>query len=164
MRPLRTVDTRLGFSSHLTLTLHPHPPPSPDTGNLYKMTNHSWRPVPPYYQSRLTNGSTWVERLNVSRLIDCAYEDASTDDSVVQGYGAADILRVPGFRQQLIVYFNEARKETINFDQTLYFLWSGLNDYFSNETISPTTISTSVVNAMKDLVGNGALNLVVLNQ
>lgn len=135
-----------------------------DTGNVYKLTNYSWPPVPPYFRGRLTDGPTWIERLNASKLIDYAYEGAATDDNIVQGYGAMDLQRVPGVRQQIIVYFNQTRKEIINFDQTLYFIWSGLNDYFFNETISPITIAISLVNAVKDLISIGALNIVVLNQ
>ena len=135
-----------------------------DTGNVYKMTNYSWPSVPPYFQGRLTNGITWIERLNVSKLIDYAYEGASTDDNVVQGYGAMDIQKVPGVRQQIIIYSNETHNKTIDFDQTFYFIWSGLNDYYFNETISATTIATSLINAVKDLISIGAINIVVLNQ
>jgi phospholipase/lecithinase/hemolysin len=135
-----------------------------DTGNVYKLSNYSWPPVSPYYQGRLTNGPTWVERLDVSRLIDYAYEGSSIDDKVVQGWGVMDKQLVPGVRQQIGIYFNETHRDTINFDQTIYIIWAGLNDYCFNETISPSTIATSLLNAVKDLVTIGVLHLLVFNQ
>ncbi|CAF3984650.1 unnamed protein product [Adineta steineri] len=135
-----------------------------DTGNVYKLTNYSWPPVPPYFRGRLLNGPTWVERLGISKLIDYAHMGSTIDDKVVQGWGIINLQPVPGVRQQIEIHLNDIRRSTINVHQTIYIIWAGLNDYYFNQTISPSTIATSLLNVIKDLVTMGAMHILVFNQ
>lgn len=136
-----------------------------DTGNAYNMTNYSWPPVPPYFQGRFLNGPTWVERLNVSKLIDYAYGGASTDNSIVQGWKSIDSMQlIPGVCQQIDIYVNDTHNDIISVDQTIYIIWAGLNDYYFNQTVNPLTIATSLLNVAKYLIKMGALHVLVFNQ
>ncbi|CAF1021106.1 unnamed protein product [Adineta steineri] len=135
-----------------------------DTGNVYKLTNYSWPLVPPYFRGRLLNGPTWVERLGISKLIDYAHMGSTIDDKVVQGWGIINLQPVPGVRQQIEIHLNNTRRNTINVHQTMYIIWAGLNDYYFNQTINPSTIATSLLNVIKDLVTMGAMHILVFNQ
>jgi phospholipase/lecithinase/hemolysin len=74
------------------------------------------------------------------------------------------LKNVPGVRQQIEIYLNETDTDTIDVDQTIYTIWAGLNDFFFNDAISPSTIATSLLDATKDLITMGALNILVFNQ
>lgn len=135
-----------------------------DTGNVFRMTNGSWPPSPPYFRGRLSDGILWSERLNMSNVSCYAYEGASTDDRIVQGWGVMDEQRVPSLRQQILDYANQMRDKHIDFNRTLFAIWAGLNDFYFDETLSPLTISTSLLNSTNDLLTFGVRHLLVFNQ
>jgi phospholipase/lecithinase/hemolysin len=135
-----------------------------DTGNVYKLTNGTWPIVPPYYLGRFCNGPNWVDKLNLSQISNYAYGSATTDNDFVQGLTKLDTIPVPGVRQQIEMYFNNTNKTNINFATTLYILWAGGNDFIFNSSLTIPSIINSLMNSVRDLLGNGAKNILVFNQ
>ncbi|CAF1231946.1 unnamed protein product [Rotaria sordida] len=135
-----------------------------DIGNVYNLTNHKWPIVPPYFQGRFTNGPVWIEKLGISNIKNYAYGGATTDNNFIQGYTASYTIPVPGVRQQIQIYFNETNITTLNFIRTLYVIWIGGNDYYFNKTISPSTVVTSILNSVKDLLKIGAKYILITNK
>jgi phospholipase/lecithinase/hemolysin len=135
-----------------------------DTGNVYNLTNHTWPIVPPYFQGRFSNGPVWIEKLGVSYIENYAYGGATTDNDLIQGYTASDTKPVPGVRQQILIYLNETNIAKQNFARTLYVIWVGGNDYYFNQTLSPSTVVASSLNGVKDLLKIGIKHLLIVNQ
>jgi phospholipase/lecithinase/hemolysin len=135
-----------------------------DTGNVYNLTHHTWPIVPPYFQGRFSNGPVWIEKLGVSNVKNYAYGGATTDNDLVQGYTASDTKPVPGVRQQILIYLNETNTANMNFARTLYVIWVGGNNYYFNQTISPSTVAASILNGVKDLLHIGVKHLLIVNQ
>ena len=135
-----------------------------DTGNVYKLTNHTWPLVPPYFQGRFSNGFVWIEKLGVSDVRNYAYGGATTDNHLIQGYTASDTIPVPGVRQQIAIYLNDTRTTERNFARTLYVIRVEGNDYFFNGTILPSIVAASIVNCVRDLLQIGVKHLLIVNQ
>ena len=135
-----------------------------DTGNVYNLTNHTWPLVPPYFQGRFSNGPVWIERLGVPHLENHAHGGATTDNDVVQGFTASDTKPVPGVRQQISLYSNKTGIGNGNFARTLHIIWAGGNDYYFNQTLSPSAVASSLLNGVQDLLKIGAKHLLVVNQ
>ncbi|CAF3421414.1 unnamed protein product [Rotaria socialis] len=134
-----------------------------DTGNIYNMTRNQMPPIP-YYQGRFSNGPIWVDKLNVSSLINYAHGGATTDNDFVQGSIRPLVPRVPGVRQQIKTYMDSMNTSDIDFYHTLYVVWAGGNDYLGNRTLSPLKIVNSLSNASEALIMFGAKHLVLVNQ
>jgi thermolabile hemolysin len=135
-----------------------------DTGNVYKVTNHQWPIVPPYYRGRFCNGPNWVDRLKVKKKSNYAYGGATTDRNFVQGYTNQNTVPVPGVRQQIVTYLKNTNKITMAYARPLYIIWAGGNDFVFNNTLKPERIVTSLMNAVQDLLTVGAKNVLVFNQ
>jgi len=135
-----------------------------DTGNVYKLTNGTWPIVPPYYQGRFSNDLNWVDRLGVSNVKNYAYGGATTDNVVVQGYTKLDTVPVPGVRQQIEIYINSTREQTIDFAHTLYIVSAGGNDFVFSKVPNPFAVVNGLSNAINDLVAFGAKHILVFNQ
>jgi len=135
-----------------------------DTGNVYNLTNHTWPLVPPYYQGRFSNGPVWIENLGVSNLKNYAHGGATTDNNFIQGYTASDTRPVPGARQQISMYFNFTNQTENNFERILFVIWIGANDYYFNRTLTPSAVTQSILNSVKDLLRIGIKHLLILNQ
>jgi phospholipase/lecithinase/hemolysin len=134
-----------------------------DTGNVYRVSRGAWPRSPPYYRGRYCNGPNWVDQLKVFGVKNYAYGGATTDNNVVQGYAAFNTIPVPGVRQQIGIYLNQTRLNSINFANTLYILWAGGNDLVDNPTLSPPAIIASLLNSVKDLLAVGAKHILVFN-
>jgi outer membrane lipase/esterase len=135
-----------------------------DTGNVYRLTNHTWPIVPPYFQGRFSNGYVWIEKLGVSNIKNYAYGSATTDNDLIQGYTASDTISVPGVRQQILIYLNETNTIHRDFTRTLYVISAGGNDYYFNKSITPSIVVASILNRMKDLLNIGVKHLLIINQ
>ena len=135
-----------------------------DTDNVYQLTNRTWPIVPPYHQGRFSNGPVWIERLGVADVDNYAHGGATTDNNFIRGYTASDTILVPGVRQQISIYLNKTKGIAKNFTRRLYVIWVGGNDYYFNQTISPMQVTTSILNAVKDLLNIGVKHLLLVNQ
>jgi outer membrane lipase/esterase len=135
-----------------------------DTDNVYKLTNGTWPIVPPYYQGRFSNDLNWVDRLKVSNVKNYAYGGATTDNVVVQGYTKSDTVPVPGVRQQIEIYINSTREQTIDFAHTLYIVSAGGNDFVFSKVPNPFAVVNGLSNAVNDLIAFGAKHILVFNQ
>ncbi|CAF2127165.1 unnamed protein product [Rotaria magnacalcarata] len=100
-----------------------------DTVNLYNLTGSKWPINPPYYRGRFSNGNICIEQLGIFNLMNYAYESATTDNDLVPGVTEMNIT-VPDVRQQISLHKNNTDLTKINFDQTIYIIWAGANDYF----------------------------------
>jgi phospholipase/lecithinase/hemolysin len=135
-----------------------------DTGNVYKLTNHTWPIVPPYHRGRYCNGPNWVDHLKVSKKADYAYGSATTDNNIVKGYAKLNTVLVPGVLQQVGIYLNGSRKTDRRVLDPVYIIWAGGNDFIFNATISPVTVVNSLLSSVKALLAIGAKNIIVFNQ
>ncbi|CAF0987278.1 unnamed protein product [Adineta steineri] len=135
-----------------------------DTGNTYKLTNHIWPTVPPYYQGRFSNGPNWVDRLNIKQKFNYAYGSATTDNNFIQGHTLLNTIVVPGIRQQVQMYLNHTDKNTITHNRTLHIIWASGNDFVFNHTVTPIQIIHSLMNSIKDLLAVGAKHFLIFNQ
>jgi len=152
-----------------------------DTGNAYRISNHTWPPVPPfnsnggYADDLLWNQIFTQQLLNHSSLQDFSYGSATTDSQLVQGtmnsnpnlvnnYSIRNNTKPPGVRQQISEYINARMNETIDFDLTLYVIWVGINNYHFNKSLTPLQTVQSIIDCLNTLILFGARNLVVINQ
>jgi phospholipase/lecithinase/hemolysin len=133
-----------------------------DTGNAYRISNHTWPPVPPfnsnggYADDLLWNQIFTQQLLNHSTLQDFSYGSATTDSQLVQGtmnsnpnlvenYSIRNNTKPPGVRQQISEYINARMNENIDFDLTLYVIWVGINNYHFNKSSTPLQTVQSIV-------------------
>lgn len=133
-----------------------------DIGNVYNLTDSKW-PSLPYYQGRFSNGPVWIEKLGISNLINYAYGSATSDNNLVEGRTIFNII-VPVVRQQIMMYKNKTNLKKINFEEIIYIIWIGSNDYYFNRNISSSIVINSTINGIKDLIEIGGKNIVILNQ
>ncbi|CAF0981767.1 unnamed protein product [Rotaria sordida] len=135
-----------------------------DTGNVYNLTEHHWPLVPPYYQGRFTNGPVWIEKLNVSNIINYAYGDATIDnDNLVAGFTGPNRTIVPGIRQQIVDYLTVTDISKIDLSTTLYIIWASGNEYLIDSSLSADTVITSLIAAVYDLLVVGIQHLILIN-
>jgi len=135
-----------------------------DTGNVYKLTNQQWPLVPPYYQGRFSNGPVWIEKLNISKIMNYAYDGATIDnDNLIAGFTGPNRTRVPGVRQQIKYYLSNNDITTINLARTLYVIWAGADDYLDNSSLTSDLVVNSLMDAVYDLVLVEIANLLIIN-
>jgi hypothetical protein len=73
-----------------------------DPDNNYKLPNHTWPIVPPYYRGRFCNDRNWVDRLEIWKsILNYAYGSATNDNNFIQGYTKLNTIPVEGVRQQI---------------------------------------------------------------
>lgn len=135
-----------------------------DTGNIYRVTNHTWPIVPPYYRGRFSNGPNWADQLQLRQKVNFAYGGATTDSDFVQGYTKQDTFKAPGVRQQIVQYQEKYSRETIGQYRTLHIVWAGANDFIYNNSVQPQMIASSLMNCCEDLIAAGAKHLLMVNQ
>jgi phospholipase/lecithinase/hemolysin len=153
-----------------------------DTGNGYRISNHTWPPVPPFSSSgAYTDGLVWSQvliqkYLSQSTLQDFAYGCATTDSLLVQGtmgyntniisgnYSIRNNTKPPGVRQQIGDYINSTMNKTIDFDRTLYVIWIGINNYYYDPSLTPLQTVESIIECSNQLIFFGTRNLVIINE
>jgi phospholipase/lecithinase/hemolysin len=153
---------------------------SSDTGNDYRISNHTWPPIPPFNSNGgfadalLWNQIFTQQFLNNAILQDFSYGGATTDSQLVQGtlnfnpnlvanYSIRNNTKPPGVQQQINQYINSTINKTIDFDLTLYVIWVGIDNYYFNQTITPLQTVQSIINCLNTLIFFGARNLVIIN-
>ncbi|CAF1304182.1 unnamed protein product [Rotaria sp. Silwood1] len=152
-----------------------------DTGNAYRISNHTWPPVPPFNSNGgfaddlLWNQIFTQQLLRNATLQDYSYGSATTDNQLVQGtmsdapnlianYSIRNNTKPPSVRQQISEYINTTMNESIDFDQTLYVIWVGINNYNFNKSLTPLQTVESIIKCLNQLIFFGARNLVVINE
>jgi outer membrane lipase/esterase len=135
-----------------------------DTGNVYNITNHQWPLVPPYYQGRFTDGPVWIERLNISNILNYAYGDATIDnDNLITGFTGPNMTPVPGIRQQIVAYLADHYMDTIDLSCTLYIIWASGNEYLINSSLSADIVVEALLTAVYDLLVIEIEHLIIIN-
>ncbi|KAJ3364931.1 hypothetical protein GGF31_008869 [Allomyces arbusculus] len=135
-----------------------------DTGNVYKLTNHTWPLPPPLYDNgRFSNGPVWAEYLahfvatnprapKTVRVY--AFGGASTDNAIAQGYtGPKSDIPVPSVTDQVAKYVNDRKNnKDIKYGRTLYTIWAGGNDlFFASGPVSTDAIASNIVRAVQTI-------------
>ena len=152
-----------------------------DSGTAYRLSNRTWPPVPPFnrnggFSDDLSWNQIFVQRLlKNATLRDYACGGATTDNDLMQGY----MSRAPnlvdnyairsktksiGVRQQVLGYIYSARSQSIDFDGTLYAIWTGTNNYPANRSLSVATTIQSIIQCASLLIEFGARNLILINE
>ncbi|KAK0563246.1 hypothetical protein OC844_002304 [Tilletia horrida] len=108
-----------------------------DSGNVYRLTNHSWPADRAYYRGRFSNGPVWVEVLTRdlahflpnTDLLDLSYGGATTNNTRTQGLtGYNSTIPVPSVLEQVDGYLKSASKKNIG--RSLFIITGGSNDAF----------------------------------
>ncbi|UJR19546.1 hypothetical protein I4U23_022676 [Adineta vaga] len=152
-----------------------------DSGTAYRLSNHTWPPTPPFN----TNGGfaddlLWNQILAKNFLLNATLDDyscgsATTDNLLAQGtmsrnpnlisnYEIRRNTKSPGVRQQIVQYINSTTNKTIDFNQTIYMIWSGTNNYYFNKNLTPSDTVQSIFNCLNLLIQFGARNLIIINE
>ncbi len=152
-----------------------------DTGNGYRISYHTWPPVPPFSSNgAYSDGLIWNQVLTQKYLYQAALQDfaygcATTDSLLVQGtmgyntniignYSIRNSTKPPGVRQQITDYINSTMNKTIDFDRTLYVIWIGINNYYYDPSLTPLQTVESIIECINQLIFFGTRNLVIINQ
>jgi phospholipase/lecithinase/hemolysin len=133
-----------------------------DTGNAYRLTNHAAPTTSHSYQGRRhCDGPIWIDRLEVPEKYAYAFGGAITDNDFVKD---STKFRVPGVRQQIPIYLEEARKNNFDITLPLYIVWIGFNNFGMNPSVDPKLVVNSLMNAIEDLLTVGAKNFLIFNE
>ncbi len=152
-----------------------------DSGTAYRLSNHTWPPVPPFnsnggFADDLLWNQIFTQRLlSNATLQDYACGSATTDNLLAQGsmsrnpnlianYTVRNNTKSPGVRQQIAQYINSTNNKTIDFDRTLYVIWSGTNNYFFNKTLTTLDTVQSIIDCLNLLIEFGGRNLAIINE
>ncbi|CAF3430745.1 unnamed protein product [Rotaria socialis] len=140
-----------------------------DTRNAYRISNHTRPPVPPFNSnSSFADELLWNQILTEQLLInatlqDYAYDSATTDSELAHGtmgrspnlianYSIRNSAKPPSVRQQIFEYINAMNTKTIDFDQTLYVIRVGINNYNLNKSLTPLQTVKSIIKCLNFLV------------
>lgn len=152
-----------------------------DSGFAYQLSNHTWPPVPPFNsEGGFADGPLWNQILAKKFLSNAIVKNfacgsATTDSQLAQGvmsrnpnlfanYHIRNNTRSPGVRQQIALYINSTSNRSIDFDRTLYIIWTGTNNYFFNKTLTPADTVQSIIDCSKLLIAFGGRHLVIINE
>ncbi|WP_186645736.1 SGNH/GDSL hydrolase family protein [Fluviispira vulneris] len=140
-----------------------------DNGNYFQASASSANrmPLPPYFNGRATNGFVWSEYFAKSidaKLIDFAFLGAMTS-----GINARYPFAIP-LLTQVENYIPKLKSGGVNPANTLFVVWAGSNNIFTLDFDKPIesikslwNLSFDVVNSIRLLKDNGALNILVAN-
>ncbi|CAF0907411.1 unnamed protein product [Adineta steineri] len=152
-----------------------------DSGTAYRLSNHTWPPVPPFNinggfaDDLLWNEIFTKEFLSNATLENYACGSATTDNNLAQGnmsrnpnlilnYDIRANTKSPGVRQQINQYINSITNKDNDFDNILYIIWSGTNNYYFNKTLTVLNTIESLIDCLNLLIKFGAQNLVIINE
>jgi phospholipase/lecithinase/hemolysin len=152
-----------------------------DSGQAYQLSNHTWPPVPPFnLKGGFSDGPLWNEIFTTKYLLkatlyDFACGSATTDNQLAQGnmsrspnlvanYSIRSSTKSPGVRQQITQYINSMSSKNIDFDRTLYMIWSGTNNYYFNTSLTTLDTVQSIIDCINLLIIFGGRNLVIINE
>ena len=152
-----------------------------DSGTAYRVSHGSWPHVPPFNRKGgFSDGLLWNEVLTQGRLLNATLLDFScgsstTDSDLAQGtmsrspnlllnYDIRRQIKSPGVRQQIAQYIQSVRNQTIDFDRTLYMIWSGTNNYFFNKSLTTSDTAQSLLDSLNVLSRFGGKHLILINE
>lgn len=137
-----------------------------DNGNLYNHDFHAIPKSPPYFSGRFSNDHTWAEILgdHYNALYKTDIENYATGGATTYFHNPFEGFLPFTVGEEIDDYFlHELIKDR---SHTLYFFWSGGNDYLPGSK-NPDDTTTKVVNKtiedLNSLIKNGAKNIVVMN-
>ncbi|GAA5887576.1 hypothetical protein JCM6882_001454 [Rhodosporidiobolus microsporus] len=138
---------------------------SDDGTGAFRLTGGEWPADPAYYGSRFTNGLTWVEQLARGLSVpssSLATAGATTNNSLAQGMtGPGWDTPVRSVNEQVSLFV----KSTPVRPNALFVLQGGLNDFLFGQYdgVKGEEAAESLGNAMLQLLGYGAQNILLLN-
>jgi phospholipase/lecithinase/hemolysin len=146
-----------------------------DTGNVFEFTFPYNFPSTPYAPGRFSDGDIWVDNLTNDLGIDISLfsSNLNINNSVNYTFGGAtsgteNVGVVPIGLQQQLDKFNElveSRRSQTAFNNDLFFIWSGANDYFSfiqDNPATPDVIETNFPQRGRETI-NAVLEVVDIN-
>ncbi len=138
--------------------------------------------VPPttrYDRGHFSNGPVVSEYLARKLKVEIKPSIQGVDlhsDSISYGYGGSEtgianftpgFLLVPGLRGQVVQYIAEVEEQNVTTDDTVYFMWSGANDYQNslaqNIMPDPSIVVDNIIEAVAAITNQGAELVVVAN-
>jgi phospholipase/lecithinase/hemolysin len=136
-----------------------------DSGTAYQLSNHTWPPVPPFNSNGgFADGLLWNQiftqkYLSNATLQGFACGSSTTDSLLAQGsmsrspnlianYAIRSNTKSPGVRQQIAQYINSTNNKIIDFDRTLYVIWTGTNNYFFNKSLTTSDTVQSIIDCL----------------
>ncbi|KAF9411236.1 hypothetical protein BGZ94_001406 [Podila epigama] len=146
-----------------------------DSGNVYRLSNHTWPRDHFYYEGRFSNGPVWPDYVAKDKdmiLDNYAYGSATTDSDIVQGKTGIDAdLPVPGFIQQIQIYIDSqqhqqqqqqsASSQIVDLSSTLFVVSLQGNDFWFDPTIDTQVVMGGIEKGIHQLVDLGAQNILV---
>ncbi len=129
-----------------------------DAGNVFRVTEGTYPPTPPYFQGRYSNGRVWVEQLatklglSAERTNNFAYGGATTANARENG--------IPGV---LVQIQNFVKTNPQGDPKALYVVWGGANDYLGGGETNPTRVVENITMAIESLSKTGAKRFLVAN-
>ena len=152
-----------------------------DSGVAYQLSNHTWPPVPPFNSNGgFADGPLWNQIFVQTFLFNAILQNfacgsASTDSLLAQGvmgrnpnlienYTIRNNTKSPGVRQQIAQYINSTQNKTIDFDRTLFIIWTGTNNYFFNKSLTTSDTAQSIIDCLNLLITFGGRHLVIINE
>ncbi|KAF9965287.1 hypothetical protein BGZ73_001510, partial [Actinomortierella ambigua] len=138
-----------------------------DNGNTYKLTQQSW-PGRPYHHGRFSNGNVWPEYLAESKgyhHANYAYDGATSDDRLVQGYTGPDQdIPVPGFWQQIQLYYdsNQDKIDRKKLEETLFIINFQGYDYHYKQDLDIALVIQHYEQGLRWLIEMGAQHIYVV--
>ncbi|KAJ3187018.1 hypothetical protein HDU85_007056 [Gaertneriomyces sp. JEL0708] len=158
-----------------------------DDTNLYKATNETYPPDPPYWRGRFTNGRTWPDYFSRefdAQVINLAWGGAQISDLFPYNNDSFPGSFIPPtIVEQISQYLNNtpalppnseysskaknAASSLKNLDGTLFVIWGGANDYLEaarqGKTADPWDVVGALRNALGDLGTAGAQSFVIMD-
>jgi phospholipase/lecithinase/hemolysin len=131
-----------------------------DVGNVSAATGGTLPPSSLYYQGRFTGGAIWIDTL--AEAVGAAPARPSLLGGTDYAFGGATLSATPFFGvpkvgaqvDQYLASHTPARDD-------LFAFWAGANDFFSDNTLSPTVPAAELVSQVRELAAAGARNFVI---
>jgi thermolabile hemolysin len=84
--------------------------------------------------------------------------------NLVDNYAIRSKTKSIGVRQQILGYIGSVTNQSIDFDRTLYTIWTGTNNYPFNRSLTVADTVQSITQCADLLVEFGARNLILINE
>lgn len=145
-----------------------------DTGNLFKLTNQTFPPSPPYFEGRFSNGPIWVDFLapelgiKEKNVQNFAFGGATTGRENINSTQIGN-QSLPGLLAEIDTFSAQVGSSGAD-PKALYVVWAGGNDFLQiaeRPQDAPSVIQQAVTNlstAVTTLFNLGARQIVVPNQ
>ncbi|CAF4403158.1 unnamed protein product [Rotaria magnacalcarata] len=152
-----------------------------DSGIAYRISNRTSSHVPPFnnrggFVDDLVRNEVLTQKLLLNATLqNFACGSATADNAIAQGimsrnanlvanYEIRSRTKLPGVRQQIDLCINEMMNKFIDFDRTLYMIWSGTNNYCFNKSLTDLDTVTSIIDYVRYLAVFDARNIAIINE